>query len=190
MCLYLCLSMHSPIQPYVRLSHPLCLPSSHTFSPPASVAAGAAGFSASLFFGRSFVFHLIQQQLMSLLPLLRSAGGEALSDRCFMLGLCSLIGMREGLLDAIHRRFLARKAAYPEVSGCLSLPFFLFFSAVTSFVAYQTQSVFVAAGSDVAFVAPFGVYPHLRHHQAPSPPSLVCHFCNFVFLSHCSVASF
>ncbi|KAL8271924.1 hypothetical protein Esti_004048 [Eimeria stiedai] len=73
-----------------------------------------AGFASSLFFGRSLIFHLLQQQLPALLPLLRAAGGGAFSDRCFMMGLCSLIGLRRGLFEAICRRFLATKAAYPE----------------------------------------------------------------------------
>ncbi|KAL8449795.1 hypothetical protein Emed_002758 [Eimeria media] len=73
-----------------------------------------AGFSSSLFFGRSLIFHLLQQQLPALLPLLRAAGGGAFSDRCFMTGLCSLIGLKTGLFEAICKRFLANKAAYPE----------------------------------------------------------------------------
>lgn len=50
-----------------------------------------------------------------------------------MLGLCSLIGIREGLFDAIYNRFISRKAVYPEVSNsfmaetccrslCISVP--------------------------------------------------------------------
>ncbi|KAL8435610.1 hypothetical protein Efla_005955 [Eimeria flavescens] len=73
-----------------------------------------AGFSCSLFFGRSLIFHLLQQQLPALLPLLRAAGGGAFSDRCFLVGLCRLIGLREGLFDSICRRFSASRAADPE----------------------------------------------------------------------------
>ncbi|CDJ29111.1 LOW QUALITY PROTEIN: uncharacterized protein EMH_0046970 [Eimeria mitis] len=57
---------------------------------------------------------LTLQQLPALLPLLRAAGGAALSDRCFFDGLCSLIGMKEGLFDAIYKRFASMKAVYPE----------------------------------------------------------------------------
>ncbi|OEH80146.1 histone acetyltransferase gcn5 related protein [Cyclospora cayetanensis] len=73
-----------------------------------------AGFSHSLFFGRSFVFHVLQQQLPALLPLLRAAGGATLSDKSFMTGLCSLIGMKQGLFDAIYKRFISKKAVFPE----------------------------------------------------------------------------
>lgn len=79
-------------------------------------AVVCTGFSHSLFFGRSYIFHLLQQQLPALIPLLRSAGGAALSDRYFFEGLCALIGMKEGLFDAIYKRFTSMKSVYPEVS--------------------------------------------------------------------------